>query len=202
LTAKQGNVVLDAANTFQSAVSLATINATIQTNSALTLGASTVTGNLQATSTLGDITQTGALTVTGTSNLIASAGNITLADKTNSFGDLVTVNTPQALELSANGPLTMATATVGGAATLTSNGKLNLGTGTYSGKLKAVSGGFDIVQSGPIKFGGEANFDAGSAKIDLFEPKNSWMGALFFKGGIIMINHPMLINAVSAGTNR
>ncbi len=43
------------------------------------------------------------------------------------------------------------------------------------------------------------DFDAGSAKIDLFEPKNLWFGALFFKGGIIMINHPQLLNAVNSG---
>ena len=200
LTAVQGNVVLDAANTFQSAVSLTAIDATIKASAPLILGTSTLTGNLLASTSLGDITQTGPLTITGTSNLVASAGSITLTDAANSFGDSVSVDSSQALQLSANGPLTMKTAAVGGATTISSNGKLNLGTGTYSGKLKASSGGFDIVQSGPIKFGGEANFDAGRAKIDLFEPKNSWMGALFFKGGIIMINHPMLINAVSAGT--
>jgi hypothetical protein len=123
-----------------------------------------------------------------------------LANADNSFAKAVTVQSSGSLSLTSSGPLTLGTATVGGISDITSTGKLNLGTGTFSGKLKATSGGFDIVQSGPIKFGSDANFDAGSAKIDLFEPKNSWMGSLLFKGGIVMINHPILINAISAGT--
>lgn len=38
------------------------------------------------------------------------------------------------------------------------------------------------------------------AKIDLFNPTNQWRGAILFKGGIILINHPVLMNAVNAGT--
>jgi hypothetical protein len=56
------------------------------------------------------------------------------------------------------------------------------------------------MQSGPIKVGGNSNFDAGSAKIDLFNPKNAWSGSILYKGGIVMINHPQLMNAVNAGT--
>jgi hypothetical protein len=78
---------------------------------------------------------------------------------------------------------------------------LDLGTNAnYTGKLTAKSGGFDIIQSGPLKAGAAVDFDAGSAKIDLFNPKNLWLGALYFKGGIIMINHPQLMNATNSGS--
>jgi hypothetical protein len=75
-----------------------------------------------------------------------------------------------------------------------------LGTTTFGAKVNVTSGGFDIIQSGPIKVGGNSNFDAGSAKIDLFNPKNQWSGSILYKGGIVMINHPQLMNAVNAGT--
>jgi len=45
----------------------------------------------------------------------------------------------------------------------------------------------------------ETDFDAGTAKIYLMEPKNVWKGGILYKGGIIQINHPQLLNAVSAG---
>jgi hypothetical protein len=48
--------------------------------------------------------------------------------------------------------------------------------------------------------GGNSDFNAGSAKIDLFNPKNSWSGSILYKGGVVMINHPQLMNAVNAGT--
>jgi hypothetical protein len=89
---------------------------------------------------------------------------------------------------------------VTGDSLLQSQGKLDLGTGTFNGKLKANSGGFEITQAGKINFFGDTDFDAGSAKIDLFNPYNQWRGAILFKGGIILINHPVLMNAVNAGT--
>jgi hypothetical protein len=83
---------------------------------------------------------------------------------------------------------------------LQSHGRLDLGTQSiYTGKLTAKSGGFEIVQTGPLKAGADVDFDAGSAKIDLFDPHNLWYGALYFKGGIIMVNHPQLLNAVNSG---
>ncbi|MEY3674422.1 MAG: hypothetical protein RJB47_1130, partial [Pseudomonadota bacterium] len=51
-----------------------------------------------------------------------------------------------------------------------------------------------------ITFFGSTNFDAGNAKIELFNPYNQWRGGITFKGGIILINHPVLMNAVNAGT--
>ena len=48
--------------------------------------------------------------------------------------------------------------------------------------------------------GAETDFDAGTAKIYLMEPLNVWKGGILYKGGIVMINHPMLMNAVNAGT--
>ena len=200
MTATQGNVVLGNANTFVQAVALNTANATLNSTTALTLGTSTVTGNLQATTTTGDITQTGALAVTGTSNLIATAGNITLTNTANSFGGRVSIDTPQALQLTTSGALSMGEVNVGLTTNLQSHGVLDMGTSSvYTGKLKVNSGGFDIMQSGPLKAGADEDFDAGNAKIDLFNPKNLWMGALYFKGGIIMINHPQLLNAVNSG---
>jgi hypothetical protein len=198
--APNGAVTLDnVANTFTQTLALNSKNATVVSAQGINLTNSNVQGNLAITAAQGNITQSGPLTVTGTSSLSAPAGNIALANADNSFAKAVTVQSSGSLSLTSSGPLTLGTATVGGISDITSTGKLNLGTGTFSGKLKATSGGFDIVQSGPIKFGSDANFDAGSAKIDLFEPKNSWMGSLLFKGGIVMINHPILINAISAG---
>jgi hypothetical protein len=200
LTATQGDVLLGNANIFTQAVTLDATNATINTSSALTLGASTVTGNLEARVAAGDITQTGPMVVTGTSSLVATTGNITLTDTANSFGDRVSIDTPQALKLTANGPLSMGEVNVGLTTDLQSQGVLDLGTqSVYTGKLVAKSGGFDIIQSGPLKAGKDVDFDAGNAKIDLFNPKNLWLGALYFKGGIIMINHPQLLNAVNSG---
>jgi hypothetical protein len=200
LTATQGDVTLDQANTLTQAVSVQAVNASLNTNTALTLGSSAVTGNLVATVATGDITQTGALVVTGTSNLATPAGNVTLTNAANSFGDRVSVSTPQALQLVASGPLSMGEVNVGLTTHLQSQGKLDLGTSSvYTGKLTASSGGFDIIQSGPLKAGKDVDFDAGNAKIDLFNPKNLWLGALMFKGGIIMINHPQLMNAVNSG---
>ena len=200
VTATQGDVVLGNANTFAQPVAVNTTNATLNSTTALTLGASTVTGNLQATTATGDITQTGPLAVTGTSNLVATVGNITLVDTANSFGGRVSIDTPQALKLTTSGALSMGEVNVGLTTDLQSQGKLDLGTNSvYTGKLIAKSGGFDIIQSGPLKAGKDVDFDAGNAKIDLFNPKNLWLGALMFKGGIIMINHPQLMNAVNSG---
>jgi len=199
-TATHGNVIMGNANTFTQAVAVNTVNVTLNSTTALTLGASTVTGDLQATATTGDITQTGPLVVTGTSNLVATAGNITLTDAANSFGGRVSANTPQALKLNSSGALRMGEVNVGLTTDLQSHGVLDLGTSSvYTGKLTAKSGGFDIIQSGPMKAGKDVDFDAGSAKIDLFNPKNLWLGALYFKGGIVMINHPQLLNSVNSG---
>jgi Repeats of unknown function (DUF5649) len=155
---------------------------------------------LAATVATGDITQTGPLVVAGTSNLATPTGNIMLTDTANSFGSRVSVDTPQALQLNASSALSMGVVNVGLTTNLQSHGKLDLGTSSvYTGKLTANSGGFDIIQSGPLKAGKDVDFDAGTAKIDLFDPKNLWLGALYFKGGIIMINHPQLMNAVNSG---
>ena len=200
LNATQGDVVLAQANTFTQAVVVAAVNATINTTSALTLGASTVKGDLTATVAQGDITQTGPLVVTGKSDLRAQGGNITLTNTANTFGDAVSAKTSASLSLTSNGPLTLGEVTTVGDTVLISQGKVDLGTSTFGAKINVNSGGFDIIQSGPIKVGGNSNFDAGTAKIDLFNPKNQWSGSILYKGGIVMINHPQLMNAVNAGT--
>ena len=199
-TASQGDVVLDQANAFTGAVALNAVNATLQSSTALVLASSTVNGDLKITTDAGDVSQTGPLTVGGTTNVLAKLGSITLDDAANRFADKVSVETPQSLKLPASGALSMDKVLVGQNTDLKSTGVLDLGKGSYTGKLKANSGGFDIKQAGNITFGGDVDFDAGSAKIDLLSPLNMWRGAILFKGGIIMINHPVLMNAVNAGT--
>jgi hypothetical protein len=200
ISASTGDVVLDQANRFAQALSLDAQQVSLRSATALTLGTSVVRGDLRITTGAGDLTQTGPLKVTGTTDLKVPAGNITLNNTDNQLGGKVSVDTTQSLKLTANGPLIMDKVVVGLDADVQSKGLLNLGTGTYGRKLKANSGGFEITQAGKINFFGDTDFDAGSAKIDLFNPYNQWRGAILFKGGIILINHPVLMNAVNAGT--
>jgi hypothetical protein len=200
ISALQGDVILDQANRFAQSLSLQAINATVQSATGLQLGESTLTGQFTATVAQGDLTQTGALKVSGSSKLNTPAGNIQLTNADNLFGDKVDVKTSGQLSLTSADSLTLGTVDVKGDSLLQSQGKLDLGTGTFNGKLKANSGGFEITQTGKINFFGDTDFDAGSAKIDLFNPYNQWRGAILFKGGIILINHPVLMNAVNAGT--
>jgi hypothetical protein len=199
-TATQGDVVLQQTNSFAQPVALDAVNASINSASALTLGASRLTGDLTANVAAGDVTQTAAVNVGGKTAIQAVAGDVTLKNAGNTFANTVSVKTSGALSLTSAGALTLGEVTTVGDTELKSTGKLNLGTSTFAGKFKANSGGFEIVQTGPIKIGGNSDFDAGSAKIDLFDPKNSWSGAILYKGGIVMINHPQLMNAVNAGT--
>ncbi|BDU53062.1 hypothetical protein LINBF2_12970 [Limnohabitans sp. INBF002] len=196
----QGDVVLAQANTFVQPMAVNAVNVTVHAISALTLGASTVTGDLMATVDQGDLTQTAPLTVGGKTDLITATGNVALTNAANSFADLVSVDTAGTLKLTSGGPLTLGQVKTVGDTDLKSNGKLDLGISVFGAKVNANSGGFDIVQTGPIKVGGNSNFEAGNAKIDLFNPKNAWSGSILYKGGIVMINHPQLMNAVNAGT--
>jgi len=200
ISALQGDVTLDQANQFAQSLSLNAINATVQSATGLQLGESTLTGQFTATVAQGNLTQTGALKVSGSSKLNTPAGNIQLTNADNLFGDKVDVKTSGQLSLTSADSLTLGTVDIKGDSLLQSQGKLDLGAGTFNGKLKANSGGFEITQTGKINFFGNTDFDAGSAKIDLFNPYNQWRGAILFKGGIILINHPVLMNAVNAGT--
>jgi hypothetical protein len=199
-TATQGDVVLAQANAFAQSVSVHAVNVTLNATSALTLGASTVTGDLLAHVAQGDLTQTGPVAVVGKTNFTTVAGDVMLTDAANTFADTVSIESSGMLKLTSGGPLTLDKVTTVGDTDLQSVGKLNLGTSTFGAKFKANSGGFDIVQTGPIKVGGDSDFNAGTAKIDLFDPKNAWSGSILYKGGIVMINHPQLMNAVNAGT--
>jgi hypothetical protein len=125
---------------------------------------------------------------------------VTLTQPDNLLDGAVNVETKGTLSLTTAGPLTLDKVTTVGDTVLLTNGKVDLGTSTFGSKITVKTGGFEIMQSGPIKVGGNSNFDAGSAKIDLFNPKNSWSGSILYKGGIVMINHPQLMNAVNAGT--
>ncbi len=199
--AVQGDVLLSQANTLSQAVSINAINGVLNNQSALNFGSSALSGNLTVTVADGDITQNGPVQVKGITNIVADTGNITLTDAANRFDDRVNITTPKALQLTSGGALQLGEVSVRETTDLQSNGALDLGTkAEYKGKLKAKSGGFEITQSGPIKAGAAVDFDAGSAKIDLFNPKNSWLGALYFKGGVIMINHPQLLNATNSGS--
>ena len=188
------------ANTFAQPVAVDAINATLNSASALVLGPSTLTGDLKASIAQGDVTQVGPLTVGGKTDVTTTQGNVTLTNTSNSFADAVSAKTSGTLSLTTDGPLTLGEVTTVGDTVLLSQGKIDLGTSTFGAKVNVTSGGFDIIQSGPIKVGGNSNFDAGSAKIDLFNPKNTWSGSILYKGGIVMINHPQLMNAVNAGT--
>jgi hypothetical protein len=200
ISALQGNVSLDQANQFAQSLSLNSINATIQSASGLQLCESTLTGQFAATVTRGDLTQTGSLKVTGASKLTTPSGNINLTNSDNAFGDKLDVKTSGKLSLTSAGSLTLGTVNVASDTLLQSKGKLDLGIGSFNGKLKANSGGFEITQTGKLNFFGNTDFDAGSAKIDLFNPSNQWRGSILFKGGTILINHPALMNSVGAGT--
>ena len=199
-TATHGDVLLNNANTLTQAVVVNAVNATLHTASALTLGSSTVTGDWVAKVDQGDLTQVGPVSVGGITDMSTAAGNVTLTDTANNFADMVSVNTSGSLSLTSSGSLTMDKVVTVGDTVLNSHGKLDLGTAIFGAKVNVNSGGFDIVQSGPIKVGGNSNFEAGNAKIDLFNPKNQWSGSILYKGGIVMINHPQLMNAVNAGT--
>jgi hypothetical protein len=196
----------NAVNQFGGAVSFITLHGgswsdvSVVTPTALQMGTTTVSGNMSLTATSGAITQSGPIAVSGTTNLIAIDDNILLNNVNNIFVGRVFVDTPKALQLNTSGALSMGVVNVGLTTNLQSHGVLDMGTSSvYTGKLKVNSGGFEIMQSGPLKAGAEQDFDAGNAKIDLFNPKNLWLGALYFKGGIIMINHPQLLNAVNSG---
>jgi hypothetical protein len=200
LAATQGDVVLEKANVFAQPVVVDAVNATIYSSAPLVLGASTVAADLLVNVAQGDVTQVGALTVGGKADVTTLAGNVTLTEALNIFTDTVSVNTSGTLSLTTNGPLTIDKVTTVSDTVLISNGQIDLGTSTFGAKVNVTSGGFDIIQSGPIKVGGNSDFNAGSAKIDLFNPKNQWSGSILYKGGIVMINHPQLMNAVNAGT--
>jgi hypothetical protein len=167
--------------------------------SALSMGETTVTGDLSLKTMSVDITQVGPITVGGRTDIVA-AGNVILADVGNNFVGTLNVDTGGALELTTSGALTIGKAVTVGNTILKSTGKIDLGTSIFGGTLKVNSGGFEIMQSGPVSFGGNTDFDAGTAKIDLFNPKNFWKGSIVYKGGIVMINHPQLLNATNAGT--
>ncbi len=201
----QTAVLNNEGNEFAQALSFLTSNGgswnlvDVKSEVALTMGTTTVDGSIQLETSTGDISQTGPMTISGTSNFKAVTGSILLNHEDNVFEDSVSVETPQSFKISATGALSMDQVKVGQDAEINSTGILDLGKGMYAGKLKVNSGGFDIKQSGAITFGSDVDLDAGSAKIELMSPLNMWKGALVFKGGVIIINHPSLMNAVNAG---
>lgn len=191
LVRRDGRILLDASSAFTT---------TLVSSGSLILGAGTVQGSLNLNVVQGDLTQVGPVRVNGATTLVANSGSVTLTDPDNLFGDIVDVTSAGALSLTSGGPLTLGHVTTVGNTILKSNGPLNLGTSTFGGTLQANSGGFDITQSGPIKFVGDADFNAGNATINLFDSKNNWSGLVKVQGGNVSINHPQLVNTVSAGT--
>ena len=194
-----------AVNNFVGEMSFKEINggtwgiADVVSASALVMGETTITGDLSLKTVSVDITQVGPMTVGGRTDIIA-AGSVKLAEVGNNFVGVVNVNTGGALEFTTSGALTLDKVVTVDSTILRSTGKIDLGTSVFGDTLKVNSGGFEIMQSGPGKFGGNTDFDAGTAKIDLFNPKNLWKGSIVYKGGIVMINHPQLLNATNAGT--
>jgi hypothetical protein len=176
-------------------------DATVVSSSALIMGATTVTGNLSLTSTGGDITQAQDSAIfVGKKTNIVSKGSVTLANSANNFVGQVNVMTEEDLALTTSDALTLGEVKTKGNTVIKSTGKIDLGTSDFGGTLKVSSGNFEIMQSGRVNFGGNTDFDAGTAKIDLFNPFNLWKGSIVYKGGIVMINHPQLLNATNAGT--
>jgi hypothetical protein len=200
LNAKGDVMLTQANNVFAQSLAVDARNATVVTSNPLTLGTSEVLGNLNLNVAQGDLTQVGPIKIGGITTLLTQRGNVALTNTDNLFDGVVDINTSGSLNLSTAGPLTFGKVTTVGDTVLIARGKVDLGTSTFGAKINVNSGGFEITQSGPIKFGGNSNFDAGSAKIDLFNPKNQWSGSILYKGGIVMINHPQLLNAVNAGT--
>jgi hypothetical protein len=204
-TAQVANLASEA-NVFGGAVSFkpahggAWFSAVLVSQSPLILGETRITTDLSLKSTGGEITQVGSIEVGGKTDIVATAGGVTLADPTNKLVGIVNVNTAGGLKLSTSGPLTMGQVKTGGDNEILAVGKIDLGKGAYGGKLKVNSTGSEIMQSGAINFAGDTNFDAGNAKIELFNPSNLWKGSIVYKGGIVMINHPQLMNATNAGT--
>jgi Repeats of unknown function (DUF5649) len=174
--------------------------ATVVSKSPLKVGEVKVAGDLSLKATGGNITQAGPIEVGGKTDIVATTGGVTLADPMNKFVGIVNADTAAGLKLSTSGPLTLGQVKTGSDNEINAVGKVDLGTGMYGGKLKVNSGGSEIMQSGRINFGGDTNFDAGNAKIELFNPFNLWKGSIVYKGGIVMINHPQLMNATNAGT--
>ncbi|MEY4363900.1 MAG: hypothetical protein RLZZ24_1252, partial [Pseudomonadota bacterium] len=194
LQAVSGDIQLLNANRFTKDLIVDAQNVSLNTTAALTLGASTVSGDLKLTAA-GALKQTGPLQVTGKSDVKVTGGGIDLTDKDNRFGDILDIDTSGALSLTSAGPVKINDVKTGGENILISHGDIDLGKGIYGGKLKVTSNNGAITQSGPIEFKSDVDFDAGSGKIDLMQPKNLWYGGLLFKGGLIMINHPVLLSA-------
>ena len=177
--ARTGNI-FGGALSFVSARGGSWFTATVVSSSALKMGSTTVTGDLSLKATGGDITQVGGLVVAGKTDMIATTGAVLLDKPSNNFIGLVNVESNGALNLTTQDALTLGAVKTGGDTVLNAAGKVDLGTSTYGGKLKVVSGGFEIKQSGPVNFGGDTNFDAGTAKIDLFNPFNRWKGSIVY----------------------
>ena len=172
----------------------------VTNKSGLILATSQIKGALVARTGSGNITQSGPLSIDGASDFATPDGDI-IFTAVNNFGPgKMSISTPGKLQISAASGIILDKVKVGKTATLFGNGTINLGTATFIGDLKVNSGGFYITQSGPMYTGAETDFDAGTAKIYLMEPLNVWKGGILYKGGIVMINHPMLMNAVNAGT--
>jgi hypothetical protein len=157
----------------------------------LTLGDVTITGKLDVTAavdltlngnlnvvglelqaTAGDITQaSGTLTVTAGPTDLKAGYDITL-DKANDFNGAVTVLGGNDVRLNDVNSLTLGDVTVTSNLSVTSNGVLDLGTSSVGGNLSAISGGGNIIQSGPLTVEGSSTLNAGSDTIELLDPNN------------------------------
>jgi hypothetical protein len=172
----------------------------VTNKSGLILATSQITGTLIARTGSGNITQSGPMSLDGASDFMTPDGDILLT-AANLFGPgEMSISTPGKLQIFAASGIILGKVSVGKTAELIGRGKINLGKDTtFTGDLKVNSGGFFITQSGPMYTGAETNFDSGIGDIYLMDPKNVWKGGILYKGKIVQINHPQLLNAVSAG---
>ncbi|OYY19540.1 MAG: hypothetical protein B7Y59_00005, partial [Burkholderiales bacterium 35-55-47] len=172
----------------------------VTNKSGLILATSQITGTLVARTISGDITQSGPLSIDGASDFLTPDGDILLTAANNFGPGEMSISTPGKLQISAASGFILGKVSVGKTADLMGKGLINLGKDiTFIGDLKVNSGGFYITQSGPMYTGGETDFDSGTGDIYLMDPKNVWKGGILYKGKIVQINHPQLLNAVSAG---
>ena len=165
--ANAGNIILDSANTYNSAVSFlasaGTLNDVTFINAAaydVQAGGLAVNGALDITAD--GITQTGDLTVGTTSSFDAGAAAITLDNAGNDFTGAVDLNNSGAFDVAIqdSNAITLAVSSIGRNLIVTAAGK--------------------IAQTGSISVGGTSSFSTGTtaAAIDLTDVLNNFTGAV------------------------
>jgi hypothetical protein len=165
------DIILDSANLFTDAVSLAGGNVAVRDAAGLLLGTTTATGTFNATADAGNITQSGAISVTDASTFTAATGaDITLGNSANTFTGAVTFASAGTLS-----DITLADTT----AYQIQDG-LNI-----SGNLALTAAGITQGVGAPnaITIGGTTALNGGTGAIVLTNSGNSYGGTVTVTGG-------------------